>query len=231
MKRLLAAIGITIGATLISAGTASAHTPNVHDECDGLYVVLTNYESTAGDAFNNKVTITIDGVATDYEFDASFSRTDSWTQFAPHTWSVVIDANRNNGNTTQYDVSYQGTQTPCQPTTTASTTTTTTTTTTLAPTTTTTEPTTTTTCPDCVINTVVITEPTTTTTETPTTTIIVSTDEPPLPTTTTTTTTLAPVTTPGALPPTGGGNSNVAIVAAIAVILGVGSLVLARHRS
>lgn len=192
-------IGLTLGVCLLSAHTASAHTPEVWDECGGLHVRLSNYESTSGPAFNNSVTITIGGVANTYNFDGSFSRDDSWPKTEARSWSVVIDANKLNGNATQYDTSFQGSEAACQ-----TIPTTTTTTTTLAPTTTSTLPatTTTTSSPSSTTlpeSTTTILPPTTAPTQTePPTTVAEQCCPPTVPTEPTTTVTVAP-----ALPVTG----------------------------
>src|SRR3954471_378046 len=109
----VAAATVTIAAGVVVGmpGIALAHTPSVHDECDGLHVSLQSYEGTST---NNTVTITIDGASHSYNFGGSFTRTDTWSQTVSHTWTVVIDANRNTGNATQYDASFNGVQAPCQ---------------------------------------------------------------------------------------------------------------------
>ena len=123
------------GAISLTATPASAHTPTVMPSCTGLAVSLLDY---TGNATNNRVTTTINGVSTVADFGASYSNTFAWSPTASHTWTVVVDANRNSGNPTEFDVSFAGTEQACQtaPTTTTTTTAPTTTTTTVAPTTT-----------------------------------------------------------------------------------------------
>jgi LPXTG-motif cell wall-anchored protein len=135
MRKSLTIIAVIVG-VLAFATPALAHTPSVTPSCSGLAVSLAAYD---GPSTNNRVTTTIDGVATVVDFGASYSATFNWSQTVPHTWSVVIDANRSTGNATQFDVSFSGTWQACQPTAT-----TVAPTTTVEPTTTTVEPTTTT---------------------------------------------------------------------------------------
>ncbi|MEP7046687.1 MAG: hypothetical protein ABI949_08415, partial [Ilumatobacteraceae bacterium] len=132
MRKYLTTIAVTVG-VLAFATPAVAHTPSVTPSCSGLALSLVNYE---GPDTNNRVTTTIDNVATTADFGGSYSHTTNWSQTVPHTWSVVIDANRTTGEPTTYDVSFSGTWQACQ--------TAPTTTTTVAPTTTTVAPTTTT---------------------------------------------------------------------------------------
>lgn len=237
MKRALALITITLGAILIAPATASAHTPSVSDSCSGLEVTLTNYESTSGPAFNNRVTVTIDGAAQVFDFDASFTQTFGWAQTADHTWTVVIDANRNNGNATQYDTSFQGSENACQqPSTTTSTTT-------LAPTTTSTStsvptPTSSTTVPSTSSTNVV----TTTAPETTPSTSSPATSTDPSTTSTTTTVSGATTTTVALIPPpvpsttitpnlpATGRNTGLLSLAAATVLLAGLALVAARRR-
>lgn len=131
--------GALFGALLaitVCASVVDAHAPSVVPSCTGLGINLTNYETTQGPATNNKATITIDGIATVVNFDSTYANTFAWSDSAPHAWSVVIDANLNNGNATQWDRTFGGTQQSCNPTTS----TTSTTTTTLPEETTTTQP-------------------------------------------------------------------------------------------
>jgi LPXTG-motif cell wall-anchored protein len=184
MRKSLITIAV-IASVLGFATPALAHTPTVTPSCSGLAVSLVAYEGTST---NNRVTTTIDNVATVADFGGSYSHTFSWSQTAPHTWSVVIDANRSTGNATAYDKSFSGTWQACQPaptTTTSTTTTTTTTTTTVEPTTTTAEPTTTT-----------AGSTTTTAAPTTTTTTLVASEAPA-----TTSTTLALVASQAPVPP------------------------------
>ena len=139
MRKSLIFIAVIAG-VFAFAIPALAHTPTVTPSCSGLAVTLVAYEGTST---NNRVTTTIDNVATVADFGGSYSHTFNWSQTVPHTWSVVIDANRSTGNPTAYDKSFSGTWQACQPA--PTTTTTTTTTTTAAPTTTTAAATTTTT--------------------------------------------------------------------------------------
>jgi hypothetical protein len=155
-----AAGGVLSGvfAALVISTTVYGHVPSVSDDCDGLDVELSNYETTPGSGLNNRVTVTIDGTAQVFDFDSDFTQSFGWSQTANHTWTVVIDANRNNGNATEFDTSFQGTQTACQETTIPETTTTVAVTTT-API-----------CVDCTPGTQVIIPTTTTTVAGPTTT-------------------------------------------------------------
>jgi LPXTG-motif cell wall-anchored protein len=136
MKKSPTTIAVIVG-VLAFATPALAHTPNVTPSCSGLAISLVSYEGTST---NNRVTTTIDSVVTVADFGGSYSHSFNWSQTAPHTWSVVIDANRSTGNPTAYDTSFSGTWQACQaaPTTTTTTTVAPTTTTTVAPTTTTT---------------------------------------------------------------------------------------------
>ncbi len=172
MKKSLTTIAVIVG-VLAFATPALAHTPNVTPSCSGLAISLVSYEGTNT---NNRVTTTIDSVVTVADFGASYSHTFIWSQTVPHTWSVVIDANRSTGDPTAYDRSFSGTWQACQ-----APPTTTTTTTTIAPTTTTVEATTTTT----------VEAATTTTVEAATTTTTLLASEAPVLAPTTTTTTLA----------------------------------------
>lgn len=140
MKKLLFIPAAMIAATLSLAAGADAHTPSVQPSCSGLAESFSLYE---GNATNNRVTTTIDGAVSVADFGGSYSHTFAWSQTVAHVWSVVVDADRNSGNATQYDTQFSGTWQPCQtpPTTTIAPTTTTTT----VPPTTTTVPVTTTT--------------------------------------------------------------------------------------
>ncbi|MGZ4725020.1 MAG: LPXTG cell wall anchor domain-containing protein [Ilumatobacteraceae bacterium] len=223
MRKSLITIGIVAG-VLAFATPAFAHTPTVTPSCTGLSVTAFLYEGASN---NNRVTTTIDGVATVADFGGGYSHTFNWSQTVPHTWSVVIDADRFTGDPTAYDTTFSGTWQACQPaptTTTSTTTTTTTTTTTVAPTTTTTAPTTTapTTTPA---------GSTTTTAPTTTTTTLVASEAP---TTAATTTTLVasqapvPPATPQ-LPTTGSESGRIAILGLAALGLGLTLLGLRRR--
>jgi LPXTG-motif cell wall-anchored protein len=96
-----------VGAT---AGTSAAHNPAVQPSCSGLRVEVANY---GGPVTNNAVTVTIDGVATTYNFATDDTRTFPWNPNLGHTWTVVVDANRVAGNPTQFDASFSGTEAPC----------------------------------------------------------------------------------------------------------------------
>jgi LPXTG-motif cell wall-anchored protein len=175
MKKSLTIIAV-IGGVLAFATPALAHTPSVAPSCSGLAVSFVSYE---GPSTNNRVTTTIDNVATVADFGGSYSHTFNWSQTVPHTWSVVIDANRSTGNPTAYDASFSGAWQACQAAPTTTTTVAPTTTTTVAPATTT-------------------VEPTTTTVEPATTTTLVASEGPATPTTTT----VALVASAGPVPPT-----------------------------
>ena len=136
MSRTITAITTAIVAVLLTATPAFAHTPSVTPSCTGLAVSLLEYE--VGGGANNRVTTTIDGVPTVVDFGASYIHTFTWSQTATHTWSVVLDANRQIGDATAYDLTFSGTWQACQTAPTTTTTTVTPTTTTVAPTTTTT---------------------------------------------------------------------------------------------
>lgn len=247
----VAAGATTVAFAFGSAGTAGAHTPTISDSCNGLSINLANYEAPSP---NNRVTITIDGVSTTHDFGGSFTKNLSWSPAADHSWTVVIDANRNTGDPTGFDVTRTGARKACeQPTTTTAATTTTTvqpTTTTAAPSTTTTvEPSTTTVQPTTTTTTVA---PSTTTT-TPSTTTTVITCEPPAVLTqgdvgTYCLTTPAPATgqppatptppparptvpaAPTELPRTGANTGEIAAIAGISLAFGAGSFALSRRR-
>ncbi len=106
-----AAVAATVLGVLAFAGHASAHTPSVVKSCSALTVTLTNYE---GNAQNNVITTTIDGTSTVAHFAGSYSHTFAWSTTADHTYSVVIDANLHTGNATQFDATFQGSQTHCE---------------------------------------------------------------------------------------------------------------------
>ena len=166
VRRMIASSVMAAGVVLlgigIAPGVASAHTPNVSDNCGGLAVSFTSYEGTST---NNQLTVTIDGNSQVFFFASGYSNTFPWSSAVNHSWSVAVDANRNSGDTTRYDWSASGTQVACNPTTSTSTstsTTTSTTSTTTSTTTTTTQPP----CVGCTPNTNVII-PTTTTTQPP----------------------------------------------------------------
>ncbi|MGZ4671813.1 MAG: LPXTG cell wall anchor domain-containing protein [Ilumatobacteraceae bacterium] len=223
MRKSLITIGIVAG-VLAFATPAFAHTPTVTPSCTGLSVTAFLYEGASN---NNRVTTTIDGVATVADFGGGYSHTFNWSQTVPHTWSVVIDADRFTGDPTAYDTTFSGTWQACQPaptTTTSTTTTTTTTTTTVAPTTTTTAPTTT-------APTTTTAGSTTTTAPTTTTTTLVASEAP---TTAATTTTLVasqapvPPATPQ-LPTTGSESGRIAILGLAALGLGLTLLGLRRR--
>jgi LPXTG-motif cell wall-anchored protein len=224
MKKSLTTIAVMFG-ILAFATPALAHTPSVAPSCSGLAVSLVSYE---GSSPNNRVTTTIDSVATVTDFGGSYSHTFSWSQTVPHTWSVVIDANRSTGNATQYDRSFSGTWQACQ---TAPTTTTTVapTTTTVAPTTTTDAPTTTTVAPAATP-----VEPTTTIVEaeTPTTTTIVASEAPAAPTTTVSLVASEapiPTTAVAQLPSTGYASGTIAILGLAMFGLGLALLGIRRR--
>lgn len=217
-KSVTATIAVIVG-VLAFATPAFAHTPSVTPSCSGLAVSLVAYEGTST---NNRVTTTIDNVATVTDFGASYSHTFNWSQTAPHTWSVVIDANRSTGNATAYDRSFSGTWQACQPAPT-----TTTTTTTVAPTTTTTT----------VAATTTTTAAATTTTAAPTatTTTLVASEAPVTPSTTTTVSLVAsaaPVPHPAdvQLPATGYASGRIAILGLAMFGLGL-TLIGLRRRS
>ncbi len=213
MRKSLTTIAVIVG-VLAFANPALAHTPNVTPSCSGLAVTLVAYEGTST---NNRVTTTIDNVATVADFGGSYSHTFNWSQTVPHTWSVVIDANRSTGNPTAYDKSFSGTWQACQPAPT-----TTTTTTTAAPTTTTAASTTTTTAAS-----------TTTTAASTTTTTLVASEAPA--TTSTTTTLVAsaapvPPATVVQLPATGSESGRIVILGLAMFGLGL-TLIGLRRRS
>lgn len=131
-KRYLPLLTIPV-AILAVATPAAAHTPSVVSTCSGLSINLTQYEANGGNT-NNLVIVGIDnqppgGVF----FGASYSHQFTWSQTAPHSWSVQVDANRTSGDPTAYDRTFAGVQPACQP---APSTTTTPATTSTAPTTT-----------------------------------------------------------------------------------------------
>ena len=211
-----AILTLSSGAIGLTATPAFAHTPNVTPSCTGLAVSLAEYD--VGNGSNNRVTTTIDGVATVADFGASYSHTFTWSQTASHTWSVVVDANRaGGGDPTQYDVTFSGTWQACQPAPT--------TTTTLAPTTTTTLATTTTTTTVApTTTTLVLSEAPTTTlglSDTPTTTLVAS--GAPVPSTTVD-------LTDRQLPRTGNGSGQISILALAALGLGLILMVVRRSR-
>ncbi|MEP7115750.1 MAG: hypothetical protein ABI862_20970 [Ilumatobacteraceae bacterium] len=210
MRKYLTTIAVIVG-VLAVATPAVAHTPSVSPSCNGLALSFVSYE---GSSTNNRVTTTIDNVAIAADFGASYSHTTNWSQTVPHTWSVVIDANRSTGEPTTYDVSFSGTWQACE--------TAATTTTTVAPTTTTIAPTTTTIAPT-----------TTTVAPAPTTTILVASEAPA------TTSTVrpqvaseAPVPPSGgaALPATGYASGRIAILGLAMLCLGL-TLIGVRRRS
>ncbi|MGZ4679273.1 MAG: hypothetical protein ACXV4D_03810, partial [Ilumatobacteraceae bacterium] len=111
MRKSLITIGIVAG-VLAFATPAFAHTPTVTPSCTGLSVTAFLYEGASN---NNRVTTTIDGVATVADFGGGYSHTFNWSQTVPHTWSVVIDADRFTGDPTAYDTTFSGTWQACQP--------------------------------------------------------------------------------------------------------------------
>jgi hypothetical protein len=211
MRKSLTTIAVIVG-VLAFATPALAHTPNVTPSCTGLSVSLAAYD---GPSTNNRVTTTIDGVATVVDFGVSYSHAFNWSQTVPHTWSVVIDANRSTGNATQFDASFSGTWQACQP---------------AATTTTTVEPTTTTTIVEATTTTAV--EATTTTTA------LVASEAPATPTTSATglVASQAPVPPAGSsaavvqLPATGYASGRTAILALAMFGLGL-TLIGLRRRS
>jgi LPXTG-motif cell wall-anchored protein len=218
-------------AALTVFGTAEAHVPTVNDTCVDLDVDLSNYETAPGAALNNRVTVTIDGAAQVFDFDSDFTQSFAWSQTANHTWTVVVDANRVVGNASEFDTSFQGTQTACQTTTTPATTTpsTTTTTTTVPP------------CVDCSpVTQVTVPDPTTT---------VVATTSPPSSSPSSSSSpasSTSPVTTeptcvvgnaanpnslqPCALPPTGSSGAPLLLIA-LAMIGTGGVMLIARRRN
>jgi LPXTG-motif cell wall-anchored protein len=204
MKRSLTTIAAIVGVGVFAFATpALAHTPSVVPSCSGLGISLVSYESPGT---NNRVTTTIDNVATVVDFGGSYSNTFNWSQTVSHTWSVVVDANRSTGDATAYDESFSGTWQACQ--------TAPTTTTTVAPTPTTVEPTTTTVAP-------------TTTTVAPTTTTTVVASEAPASPSTTIVARVAPAA--DALPATGYASGTIAIIGLAMFVLGVSLLGLRRR--
>ena len=215
MRKSLISIAVIVG-VLAFATPALAHTPTVTPSCSWLAITLVAYEGTST---NNRVTTTIDGVGTVTDFGASYSHTFNWSQTVPHSWSVVIDANRSTGNATAYDTSFSGTWQACRP----DPTTTTTTTTTAAPTTTTT-------------TTAAPTTTTTPTVATPTTTTTLVLSEAPVLTSTTTilVASQAPVPPAGVaatvvqLPTTGNESGRIAILGL--ALLGLGLTLMGLRR-
>jgi LPXTG-motif cell wall-anchored protein len=215
MKKSLTIIAV-IGGVLAFSTPALAHTPSVAPSCSGLAVSFVSYD---GPSTNNRVTVTIDNVATVADFGVSYSHTFNWSQTVPHTWSVVIDANRSTGNPTAYDKSFSGTWHACQTAPTTTTTVAPTTTTTIAPAATTVAPTT------------PIVEPTTTTVEPATTTVLVASEGPATSTTVALVASAGPVprTATVQLPATGYASDTIAILGLAMFGLGLTLLALQRR--
>lgn len=121
MNRTTAA-AIVAGAVTLGvayASSADAHTPNEQSTCTGLTVTYTGYE---GDPGNNRLTVTIDGVAhRPVLFGQGYAHTYAWDPTAAHEWHLDLDANRATGDPDKYDHANQGAQQPCPPPSTSST--------------------------------------------------------------------------------------------------------------
>src|SRR3954468_16034345 len=133
---LVGVTAVTAGTVLVlgPVGLASPHAPNIGATCGSLNLGFSGYEGGPG---NNVLTVVIDGVPHTYSFTGNLLDQIPWDSTIDHTFSWVVDANRNSGDPTAYDASGSGSKGACnRPVTT--TTVAPTTTTTLAPTTTTT---------------------------------------------------------------------------------------------
>jgi LPXTG-motif cell wall-anchored protein len=112
--RRLGVTTIGFGAIVIGglAGSAAAHNPQIVASCNGLSVQFRGYQ---GRATNNQVTITIDGVTSQYSFGVQSTRTFPWNPVGDHDYSIVLDANRQLGDAVAFDRSFAGTQHACPP--------------------------------------------------------------------------------------------------------------------
>lgn len=90
--RWLAAAGalISAGAFAVTVTTASAHTAPIVADCDGVRVVLSDYDPAGA----NSVTVYVDGASTGTTtFGAGTSATHPFTDpTVSHTWRVVVSA-------------------------------------------------------------------------------------------------------------------------------------------
>ena len=117
MNKLLAFVATLILGAAVLPATASAHTPDVSSTCSELTVKLTAYE---GPADNNTVTVTIDGVTETFMFGRSFEQTFPIDPTTQSYWTVVVDANINQGDPARYDRVFEGSEYPCPTATTSS---------------------------------------------------------------------------------------------------------------
>ncbi|GAB3771557.1 hypothetical protein FB382_000204 [Nocardioides ginsengisegetis] len=86
---VIAASVATLGASLLVAGPAEAHTPNFSATCDGVHVGATAYDA----AMQNHWSVTIDGATQSGTFGSSFDQTFPVPQDGATTaWSAVVEA-------------------------------------------------------------------------------------------------------------------------------------------
>ena len=91
-SRIIAALTVptlTMGAAVLVASPATAHTPNISADCGGVHVAATAYDA----GVQNHWSVTIDGVTQSGSFGASFDRTFPVPQDGTTVaWSAFVEA-------------------------------------------------------------------------------------------------------------------------------------------